>query len=83
MKARRFYARRHCRQDVTCGVEELIHASRAAGIQETPEVFPGGRHSVLKTDRANAIKPTVSDRKEEGLRPGNRPMNLGRRLEIG
>ena len=40
MKARRFQARGHCCHHVTCGVEELIHAGRAAGIKETPEVFP-------------------------------------------
>ena len=41
MKARRFQARRHSGQDVTRGVEELIHAGGAARIQEAPEVFPG------------------------------------------
>ena len=61
MKAPRFYARRHSGKYVTRGVEELIHASGAARIQEAPEVFPGRRHAMLKTHRANVIEPAASD----------------------
>ena len=71
VKARGFGKRCRSRQEVTRGVEELIHAGRATGIQKTPEVLPGGQYPALESHRAEVIKPAGSYRKEDGLKPGD------------
>ena len=82
MKAPRLYARRHSGKYVTRGVEELIHAGGAAGIQETPEVFPGERRAMLELHWASVIEPAASDGKQERGQPGNRTSWPGKNLGI-